>query len=98
MNRWRRLLAGLREFSTTQLELHERLQLLNRPWEEYLTHWAHDGYTWQLHGHLPPPADGHRRSVTPGGWCPGRRRCPNDFNDQPARGITTDRNDQSGQP
>jgi len=34
----RRIMAGPREFNITQLELHERRQLLNRPREEDLTH------------------------------------------------------------
>ncbi len=76
MNRWRRLLARVREFNATQVEMQERLLLLNRPEEEKYTHWAYDGHTWQLHGHLPPPDDGRRRSVTPDGWCLGCRRRP----------------------
>jgi len=72
MNPWRELLARLREFNAVQVELHERLLLLNRPWEEELMHWAYDGHAWKLHGHqLPPPGRGH--SVTASGWCPGRR-------------------------
>lgn len=67
-----RTLGRLREFNATQVELHERLLLLNRPWEEELMHWAYDGHAWELHGHqLPPPGRGH--SVTASGWCPGRR-------------------------
>ncbi len=31
MNRWLRLLAGLREFNATQIELQERLMLLTGP-------------------------------------------------------------------
>lgn len=76
MNRWLRVLAWLHEFKAMQLELQERVLLLNRPWEEEVTHWAHDGHDWQLHGHRPPPADGRRHSVTPDGWCPGNRRLP----------------------
>jgi hypothetical protein len=57
----------LRRFWADQLELQERLLLLNRPWEEEFLHWA-DG---ELHGSVPPPADGRRRSVTGRGWCPG---------------------------
>lgn len=71
-NRWRRLWSWLREFNATQVELHERFLLLNRPWEEDYLHWAHDGTQWQLHGQWPSP--GHsRRGVTRGGWCVGRR-------------------------
>lgn len=71
MNRWLRWLDRLREFNATQIELQERLVLLNRPWEEEFAHWAHDGHDWQLHGHRPPPADGRRHSVTSRGWCLG---------------------------
>ncbi|GDY30288.1 hypothetical protein [Gandjariella thermophila] len=69
----RRGLARLRAFHATQVELHERLLLLNRPWEEEFAHWSYDGHRWHLHGHLPPPPDGRRRSVTPHGWCPASR-------------------------
>ena len=58
---------ALRAFWAEQNELQERLLLLNRPWEEEYLHWA-DG---ELHGSVPPPADGRRRSVTRSGWCPG---------------------------
>lgn len=61
------VLRGLRAFFAEQARLHERRQLLDRPWEEDLLHWARDG---TLHGHLTPPADGRRRSVTSDGWCP----------------------------
>ena len=33
-----------------------------------------DGDGWSLHGSVPPPRDGRRRSTTPEGWCPGPRR------------------------
>ena len=59
---------ALREFWNTYQRIHERQQLRNRPWEEDLLHFALDG---QLHGHLPPPNDGRRHSVTSDGWCPG---------------------------
>jgi hypothetical protein len=72
MNRFHRLLARLRHFNATQIELHERLLLLNRPWEEHFLHWSWNGYDWQLHGHLPPPS-GRRRSTTSTGWCPYAR-------------------------
>lgn len=88
MNRWLRWLDRLREFNATQIELQERVSLLNRPWEEEVTHWAHDGHDWQLHGHRPPPADGRRHSVTPDGWCPGNRRLPPRSSDQTTRGTT----------
>lgn len=48
--------------------LRERRALADRPWEEDLLHWARDG---SLHGSVPPPADGRRRSTTSDGWCPG---------------------------
>ena len=68
----RRLLARAREFNAKQAELHERMRLLDQPWQEDLLHWSHDGHDWQLHGHLLPPANGRRRSVTRDGWCPRR--------------------------
>jgi hypothetical protein len=76
MNRWRALWNRLRQLNATQIELQERQQLLNQPWEEDFLHWSHDGHAWQLHGHRPPPTDGRRHSVTPDGWCPDRRRSP----------------------
>ncbi len=74
MVRWRtttlRAWRGLREFLAVQVELHERVALLDRPWEEEFLHWARDERGWHLHGQLTPP---RRRttSVTSGGWCPG---------------------------
>jgi hypothetical protein len=62
---------AFQEFLAGQCELQERLALINCPWEEEFFHWGSDG---ALHGHLAPPADGRRRSVTRGGWCPGARR------------------------
>ena len=70
-------LRRLRQFWTEQNEIQQRLLLINRPWEEDLTHWAYDGHDWHLHGHLTPPADNRRHSVTSTGWCPGLRRNPN---------------------
>ncbi|NIH79832.1 hypothetical protein [Amycolatopsis viridis] len=68
--RWlNRVRTGLREFLTTQAELAQRHDLLNRPWEEDHLHWAFDGERWQLHGHLAPPG-ARRRSTTGSGWCP----------------------------
>jgi hypothetical protein len=58
--------GALRRLWAGQVELQERLILLNRPWEEQFLHWS-DG---QLHGTVAPPADGRRRSVTGQGWCP----------------------------
>lgn len=58
---------ALRRFWSEQVEIQERMVLLNRPWEETYLHWA-DG---ELHGSVAPPADGRRRSVTGRGWCPG---------------------------
>jgi len=57
VNRWLRWLGRLRQFNAAQVELQERLLLLNRPWKEESLHWALDSHDWQLHGHLPPPAD-----------------------------------------
>jgi hypothetical protein len=45
--------------------------LLNHPWEEEYLHWVGSGEGQRLHGHLPPPSDGRRYSVTRGGWCRG---------------------------
>jgi hypothetical protein len=70
-DRLRRVGTFLRELDAEVTELHERQRLYNRPWEEEFLHWAYDGRAWQLHGHLPPPDDGRRRSVTKSGWCPG---------------------------
>jgi hypothetical protein len=64
-----RVLRAVRRSWALQVELHERLDLLRRPWEEELLHWAADG---SLHGRLVPPRDGRRRSTTRGGWCPGQ--------------------------
>lgn len=72
-DRLRRIGAFLREFDAEVTELHERQRLYNRPWEEEFLHWAYDGQTWQLHGHLTPPDDGRQRSVTKNGWCLGLR-------------------------
>ena len=58
---------AFRAFWSEQVEIQERMSLLNRPWEEEYLHW--DGAV--LHGSLTPPADGRRRSVTGRGWCPG---------------------------
>lgn len=55
---------SVREFWAVQVELHERLVVLDRPWEQEVLHWSGG----ELHGCAPPP-DGRRRSVTPGGWC-----------------------------
>lgn len=70
----RRLWAALRDFNATQIDLAQRQALLDRPWEEDFLHWAHDGKSWQLHGHLVPPADGRHRSITREGWCPASHR------------------------
>lgn len=74
MNRLHRALIVLRNFFVEQAELHERMALLNRPWEEEYLHWVWDEDGWQLHGHALPPPDGRRRSVTRQGWCPALRR------------------------
>jgi hypothetical protein len=62
----RRAWQGLRRLWTEQVEIQERLLLVNRPWEEEFLHWS-DGV---LHGSVAPPADRRRRSVTSSGWCP----------------------------
>jgi hypothetical protein len=72
-NRLGRMLAQLRRTQATQVELQERMLLLNRPWLEDLLHWSYDGEKWRLHGTVLPPADGRRRSVTREGWCPRQR-------------------------
>ena len=69
--RLRAALGALRDFWAEQRRLHERQQLRLRPWEEDFLHFALDG---RLHGHLPPPEDGRRHSVTADGWCPGWAR------------------------
>jgi hypothetical protein len=68
-----RFLTRVREFLATQAELAQRQDLLNRPWEEDLLHWAYDGREWHLHGHLLPPPGRRRHSTTRAGWCPGLR-------------------------
>jgi len=75
-DRLRRVGTFLRELDAEVTELHERQRLYNRPWEEEFLHWAFDGREWQLHGHLAPPADGRRRSVTRNGWCPALLTSP----------------------
>ena len=64
-------LAWLRQRAAVQEALHERRQLLDRPWEEDFLHWHRDGDRWELHGEHAPPADGRRHSTTGDGWCPG---------------------------
>jgi hypothetical protein len=61
----------LRNSLANQAELQERLALLNCPWEEDFLHWVGEGASRELHGRIPPPPDGRRRSVTRTGWCPG---------------------------
>jgi hypothetical protein len=62
----RRAWRAARRFLAVQVELHERMALLQRPWEEEFLHWAGD----ELHGHrLPPP--GRHTGTTRSGWCPG---------------------------
>jgi hypothetical protein len=69
--RWARLLASLRDAAARQTELHERMWLLNNPWEEDYLHWVGEGDERRLHGRLPPPDDGRVHSTTRGGWCRG---------------------------
>lgn len=66
----------LHELTATHMELIERHQLLNHPWEEHLLHWSHDGQHWRLHGHLVPPPDRRRHSTTRTGWCPAATTQP----------------------
>lgn len=66
--RWHRL----RAFFAGQVEIHERLILINRPWQEDRLHWSGDGAHAQLHGTVPPSGR-NQESVTTGGWCPGLR-------------------------
>jgi hypothetical protein len=73
-----RLLASARRRLAEQAELHERISLRNRPWEEAFLHWSGDPDNPRLHGRIAPPRDGHRRSVTRSGWCPGLIREPSD--------------------
>ncbi len=72
----RHLSERLREFAELQVELSERRVLLNRPWEEDLLHWAHDGNGWRLHGSVLPPDGRRRRSTTSRGWCPALHTAP----------------------
>ena len=73
---WRRLW----DLAIAGIEWQERLLLLNRPWEEELTHWASDGQHWTLHGTHPPPVRTGHHSTTSTGWCPGRRHRANAAN------------------
>lgn len=63
-----RLWRGLRSFAAEQRELHERMLLLERPWEAQYLHWSGTGEQAELHGTLTPPR-GRRLGVTAGGWC-----------------------------
>jgi hypothetical protein len=75
---WRRF----RQFNADQVEIRQRLWLINRPWEEEFLHWAYDGHQWQLHGFRTPP-DNRHRATTSSGWCTGLRRRPSPH--QPSR-------------
>jgi hypothetical protein len=70
----RSALAALARFWRDQEELHERLLLQNRPWEERYLHWVGEGDDRRLHGHLAPPTTRRRYGVTRGGWCLGQAR------------------------
>ena len=59
--------ARLREFHVNQVELMQRHQLVNHPWDEEFLHWSRNG---DLHGQYLPPRK-HRGSTTRSGWCPG---------------------------
>ncbi|GAA1427360.1 hypothetical protein GCM10009616_04330 [Microlunatus lacustris] len=63
------LRAALRRSWDQYAALHERRQLLDRPWLEDVLHWSADE---QLHGEVVPTGAGPR-SVTSDGWCPGLR-------------------------
>jgi hypothetical protein len=65
MSFWR----ALREFFAVQVELHERMALADRPWEEEFLHWAGG----ELHGWRLPPS-GRRVGTTRDGWCPDLTR------------------------
>jgi hypothetical protein len=67
------LVAKLRDLHARQTEIAQRLDLLNRPWEEDMLHWSWNGERWELHGRRSPPPDGRRRSMTDQGWCPACR-------------------------
>ena len=64
------LTTALRRAWSEHKRLHERRQLLDRPWLEDVLHWSADG---ELHGHVAPAPGGRPRSVTSDGWCPGQR-------------------------
>jgi hypothetical protein len=72
MRFFHRLLARLLAAHAAQVEMHQRMWLLQQPWLEDLMHWSYDGGRWRLHGHVLPP-DGRVRSLTGDGWCPGIR-------------------------
>jgi hypothetical protein len=67
-----RLLLRLREAHAAQVELRQRVWLLNQPWLEDLMHWSYDDGRWVLHGQVLP-RDARVRSLTRDGWCPGVR-------------------------
>jgi hypothetical protein len=63
----RRIIDALRRDFHGYAEIHQRRQLVDRPWREELLHFTPDG---QVHGHLTPPDDRRRWSTTATGWCP----------------------------
>lgn len=65
------LSTALRRFWSQHKRLHERRQLLDRPWLEDVLHWSGEG---ELHGRVVPTTAGGPRSVTSDGWCPGSAR------------------------
>jgi hypothetical protein len=69
-----RMRAALRRFGADQVEMHERLALLNRPWAEEMLHWSGTGDDARLHGRFAPPADRRLHSTTHRGWCVGLAR------------------------
>lgn len=83
---WKRLWRAARRVAAECNETGERMWLLNHPWEEEFLHWVGQGEHRRLHGHVAPPSDGRRYSVTRGGWCRGFMADPYaDVGDQLAR-------------
>jgi hypothetical protein len=65
----RRITEALRRGFRGYAEIHQRRQLVDRPWREELIHFTPDGH---VHGHLVPPDNRRRWSTTATGWCPAR--------------------------
>lgn len=62
-----RIIDALRRDFRGYAEIHQRRQLVDRPWREEFLHFTPDG---QVHGQLTPPDDRWRWSTTATGWCP----------------------------